>query len=126
MFPQSYLPMSEKQFPTLEIRRQMLTVQRDPKESHKIGLEVGSLLWMGEDYVLKIDSPRIPYRDYPDYGSSSQIYSNPDPLPYVELEVLHPIHQMRRGDVVSKRVRYTLLRRSEVDPALEAGKLLKP
>ena len=97
IFPQSFQPMTGKRPPSLQLRNRMLSLQRDPKESHKIGLDIGSLLWMGEDYVLKIDAPRIPYRTYPDDGCSAQIYTNPDPLPYVELEALNPIHQLQIG-----------------------------
>jgi hypothetical protein len=126
IFPQSFRPITGKRPPSLEIQRQLLSLKRDPKESHKIGFDVGSLLWMGPDYVLKIDSPRIPYRDYPDGGTSAQVYTSADPLSYVELEMLNPTHQLRQGDRATQRVTYSLLRRTEVDPGLEAAKLLRP
>jgi hypothetical protein len=126
VYPQGFLPMSDRVPPTLTIRDRLLSLGRDPEQSHRIGLDVGSLLWVSDDTVLRIDCPRLLYRSYPDEGASAAVRTNPDPLAYVELELLAPVVQLRVGDVLEKRSTYTLLRRTEVDPDLEAARLLRP
>jgi hypothetical protein len=125
IYPQGFRPMSGKRPPSLQIRNRLLSLQRDPEESHKIGLDVGTLLWVGERAVLRIDAPRLPYRHYPDEGASTEVYTHPDPLAYVELEMLGPISQMRHGDSTTMHTTYTLIRRREIDVQLEAARLLR-
>jgi hypothetical protein len=62
--------------------------------------------------------------EYPDDGCSAEIYTNPDPLPYVELEMLGPLTKLVLGDKITRTSSYTLLRRTEVDPELEVRRLL--
>ena len=79
---------------------------------------------VGQQAVLRIDSPRKIFGDYPDDGCSAEIYTNPDPLAYVELEMLGPLHKMIAGDKITRASSYTLLRRMEVDPDLEVRRWL--
>ena len=126
LYPQGFLPMSDRLPPSLTIQDRLLSLDRDPRNPHKIGIDVGSVVWMTEDTVLKIDSPRLPYRAYPDDGASALVYTNPDPEAYVELAMLSPVRQLRVGGVITQRSTYTLLPRTELDPDLEAARLLKP
>jgi hypothetical protein len=113
------------QSPTgLKIVNDLLSLTRDPKASHKIGTDAGTLFWVGKDAVLRIDSPRRLLDQYPDDGCSAEIYTNPDPLAYVELEMLGPLRKMVVGDKITRTSTYTLLRRTEVEPDLEVRKLL--
>ena len=125
VYAQGFLPMSDRVPPSLTIRDRLLSLNRDPQHPHKIGLDVGSLLWMSDDTVLKIDCPRLLYRSYPDAGASAAISTHPDPLPYVTFEIMAPAKQLRVGDVLEQRSSYTLLRRTEMDPHIEAIRLLK-
>jgi hypothetical protein len=102
----------------------LLSLARDAKTSHKIGTDAGTLFWVGKDAVLRIDSPRRLLDQYPDDGCSAEIYTNPDPLAYVELEMLGPLRKMVVGDKITRTSTYTLLRRTEVEPDLEVRKLL--
>jgi hypothetical protein len=88
-----------------------------------VGTDGGALLWMGEQYVLRIDSPRFPLAEYPDQGCSVEIYTNPDPQAYVELEILGPLRKVKQGEQIRRTTTYTLLKRTEFDPDLEARKL---
>jgi hypothetical protein len=125
-FPQGFVQMTDRRPPSLQIRRNILTLQLDPKERYKIGLEAGALVWLGPDYLLRIDSPRHIYDPYPDDGSSSAILTSPDPQKYVQLEMLGPLTQVRVDHSISRRSTYTLLPRTELDPELEIRKQLPP
>jgi len=127
-FPQGFQPMSGRLPPSqvFEIRDRLLALGRDPENSHRIGLEVGSVLWMDDTTVLKIDSPRLPYRNYPENGVSTIVSTEADPQAFVQVEMLSPVKQVRKGDLLKQRSTYTLLRRSELDRQLEATRLLRP
>jgi hypothetical protein len=125
MFRDGFKRQTNESPPSLLVQNDILRLTRDPKSPYKIGMDVPALVWIGEDSVLRIDSPRLPYREYPDEGSSAEIYTNPDPLRYVELEMLGPLTKMIIGSTTSRTSTYTLLRRAEHDPDLEARMLLK-
>ena len=74
--------------------------------------------------MLLMESARLPLETYPDAGASAEVSTSPDPLPYVGLEMLAPVRQMRAGERATSRTTYRLLRRKEVDPFLEAQHLL--
>jgi len=106
--------------PDLKAQDGFVSLTRNPKASHKIGLDGGSMLWVGEKHVLRIDSPRVRKGEYPDEGSSTEIYTNPDPLPYIELETLGPLRVMKTGDKIERSNTYTLSRRTRPTPEAEA------
>ena len=107
-----------------KVENGLIALKRDAKKSTKIGNTASSLLWVGPKHVLKIDSPREPNAEYPDNGSSAEVYTNLDPLKYVELEMLGPVKELKVGDWVSRTNMYTLLRRTEKTPETEARKIL--
>jgi hypothetical protein len=123
-FREGYYPQSEEPPANLKIENELLSLTRDPKASHKIGTDAGALFWVGKAATLRIDSPRQLSGQYPDDGCSAEIYTNPNPLAYVELEILGPLTKMVVGDKITRASTYTLLRRTEVDPDLEVRKLL--
>ncbi len=124
MFPQGYQLMSESSPPSLNTQEGILRIQRDPKTPHKVGMDTGNLLWVGQKQMLRIDSSRLPQQTYPDRGASTEIYTNPDPLRYVELEVLGPLKKMIVGTRVHRTSTYTLMHRTEIDPELEVRRVL--
>lgn len=101
-----------------------LSLLRNTRKSSKIGNDAESLVWIGEKSALRIDSARQPNADYPDKGSSAEVYTNPDPLPYVELELLGPLHTMKSGDKAERTNTYTLMHRTETSVEAEARKIL--
>ena len=100
----------------------LLELQRDPSFSYKIGSDADSLLWVGDSCVLRIDCPRVNPGEYPDQGSSMEVYSNAGDAAYVELETLSPLRTLRRGEEISSVNTYTLFHRDE----REAAKIFPP
>jgi hypothetical protein len=87
-----------------------LHLKRSPNKSTKIGTDASVLEWRNRRLMLRIESPRIPGAEYPDQSSSAEVYTNPDPLPYVELEMLGPLKTMKVGDVIAQTNTYSLRR----------------
>ena len=117
----------------LKIEGRLLSLSRDPANKVKIGSDGESLLWVGggADLLLdrKADNADAKKRegselDWPELGSHSQIYTNPgNEIKYVEFELLDRLHDLKRGQNTSFEVRYTLIPRTESDPAAEARKV---
>jgi hypothetical protein len=102
----------------------MLRLTRDRKDNHKIGNDGTSIVWVGAKELLRVDLPRVPRPAYPDDGCSVEIYTNPDPVPYVELETLGPLKTLKVGDRLSATNTYRLGRRGSGEPQAEARALL--
>ncbi|HUO27464.1 MAG TPA: hypothetical protein VMU61_17495 [Candidatus Aquilonibacter sp.] len=124
-FPDGYVQLAFG--PPQDVKRdgRLLSLARGTKESCQIGSDAGTLLWMNDKYVLRIDSPRVDGGEYPDRGSSGVIYTNPDPAAYVELEMYGPLRTMKAGDRIERTSTYTLLRRTEKNPEAEARRILQ-
>jgi hypothetical protein len=71
----------------------LLACTRGAKDSTKIGSDAGRLVWSNKKYILEISAPREAQGEFPDSGSSAEIYTNPDPNKYVEFELLGPPRQ---------------------------------
>lgn len=110
--------------PSLKVLDRWLSLTRNPKASHKIGLDASGLLWVGEQTMVRIDSPREAGRVYPDQQSSAEVYTNPDPLSYVELELLGPLEVFKPGTTMSRTTTYTLFHRSRAEPEADARRVL--
>jgi hypothetical protein len=124
LFPKGYNEQSKDLPQDLKVERGLLSCTRSRSLSTKIGTDAGTLLWVGAKVMVRIDSPRVPGAEYPDQGSSAEIYTNPDPLDYVELELLGPLQTMKVGDKIERTSNYTLLRRSETSADAEARNAL--
>ena len=108
----------------LTVRDGLLRLTRDRKDSHKVGNDAGSMVWVGDREVLRIDIGLEPGATYPDEGCSAEIYTNPDPTPYVELETLGPLRSLKPGQRLSATNTYTLLRRDGEAPEAAARRAL--
>ncbi len=124
IFAEGYTKQSKDLPADLKREGQLLSMTRSPTVSTKIGTDADALIWIGEKHVVRIDSPRTANATYPDQGSSAEVYTNLDPLKYVELEMLGPLSQMKAGDRIERTNTYTLLRRREKNAADEARKIL--
>jgi hypothetical protein len=122
--PAACVPLAGGAPPQLKLMPGRIELTRDPTANRKIGVRAATLLWIGAGGTLRIDSPLVPGGDYPDGGSAAEIYTNADPLPYVELEMLGPLSQMKVGDTIAQVVTYTLARRAANDPSAEIARLL--
>ena len=117
--------LQSKELPeAFSVKDNLIELKRDPKKASKIGNDAGTLLWMNAKHVLRVDSARVPNADYPDNGSSAEVYTNPDPAKYIELEMLGPLKEMKIGDRIEHVNTYTLLRRRNKDATKEARKIL--
>jgi hypothetical protein len=119
-----YVRQSDDLPANFKLEDNLIALTRDPKKNHKIGTMAGTLVWVGRTELLRIDSALVPGEKYPDNGSSAEIYTNLDPLAYVELELLGPLAPMAVGDKIERLSTYTLEHRTKNDPAAEIKKLL--
>lgn len=89
----------------------LICITRDPKMPHKLGSDADRMLWIGEKALCLVSTPRVRGAEYPDRGASSEVYTNPDPKTYVELETLGPLALLKPGDRISQTNTYALQRR---------------
>ncbi len=122
----AYARLSPALPPSLAVSGGMISLARDPAANHQIGVRSGSIVWIGPDTVLRLDADVTAGARYPDEGSSAEIYTQADPLPYVELELLSPLATLQAGGAIEHRVTYTLARRAASTPAEEIKRLLQP
>lgn len=86
-----------------------ISLRRHASKSTKVGAQASSMTWQNARWLFKVTSPRIPGAEYPDNDSSAEVYTNPDPLEYVELETLGPLKTMKIGDTLSQTNTYSLM-----------------
>jgi hypothetical protein len=125
-YPEGYNRQSGDDLPAnLKIERGLLSLTRDLQKATKIGMDTDQLLWLGPIHMLLIESSRVPGGEYPDQGSSAEIYTNPDSKTYVELEMLGPLQTLNIGDQLSQTNTYTLFHRKSPDPQTDARRVLR-
>jgi hypothetical protein len=118
-FAGGYVHLMGAQPADLRIDAGVLSLTRHPRELVKIGSDGVSMAWVGPSCVVRIDAEPGP-GEYPDGGCITQVYTNPDPLAYVELETLGPLTVMSIGDRIERTAVYTVSPRSTSDPRAEA------
>jgi hypothetical protein len=123
-FPKGLSTLWEIPSNQVTIRPGLVEFRRDAKDSHKIGNDAGSLAWIGSRWILRIDVGRSKDATYPDDGCSAELYSNPDPAGYVELETLGPLRKLSIGQSLSATNIYTLSRRQTGSSESEARRIL--
>lgn len=126
IFPTGLASLWKEPAPWVHRHPGLIEFGRDPKNSQKIGNDGGSLVWVGRKWTLRIDVGRVPGASYADGGCSTELYSNPDPSGYVEMETLGPLRRLAVGDSLSATNVYTLSPRREADVVAEARRVLKP
>ena len=122
-FANGYLGLLAAQPAGLKLDGRLLWLKRHTSEQVKIGSDGSSMVWVGAGCALRIDAEAGP-GVYPDGGCITEVYTNPDPLPYVELEALGPLKTMNAGDRIEQTTVYTLKSRSTSDPEDEARNML--
>ncbi|MBI3416733.1 MAG: hypothetical protein HY043_15695 [Verrucomicrobia bacterium] len=122
-FAEGFNRQSDQLPANLKFENGLVSLTRNRAGSYKIGTDASTLLWVGEKEMVRIDSPRSTGAEYPDHSSSAEVYTNPDPLAYVELEMLGPLHTMRVGDKISQVNQYMLMRRLLPSAEAEARKI---
>jgi len=94
----------------LDVDGPLLTLTRNPRELVKIGADAGTVTWVGTACVVQMDAETGP-GEYPDGGCVAEVYTNPDPLPYVELETLGPLEKLGTGSQMERTTTYTVMPR---------------
>jgi hypothetical protein len=121
IFPNGYHKQSEELPQEFKAENNLIFLKRDPRKATKIGTDAGTLVWVGEKHVLRVNSERVAGAAYPDNGSSAEVYTHPIPQhPYVELEMLGPLKLLRVGDKIERLSVYRLIRRTQPDITTEA------
>ncbi len=123
-FPKGLSTMWEVPSHQVTIHPGLIEFRRDPKDSYKIGNDADSLAWIGSRWSLRIDVGRSADAKYPDDGCSAELYSNPDPAGYVEMETLGPLQKLSIGQSMSATNIYTLSRRQTGSTESEARRIL--
>jgi hypothetical protein len=106
----------------LKVERDLISLTRDTAKGTKIGSDGDRLVWVDSKYVVGVLSPRETGSPYPDKESSIEVWTNPDPLKYIELETLGPLSTLKVGGKLARTNLYVLRRRSEKQPNFEVKK----
>jgi hypothetical protein len=122
--PNKYVLLGKDTPPDMTVDSTMLGCSRSTDGTYKVGIEAGTLVWVGDKNCLRIDSPRMANVLYPDKGSRTEINTSADPLKYVDLVTLGPLYMMARGHRIEHVTTYTLSHRTEQRPDSEARKIL--
>jgi hypothetical protein len=118
-FPTGYVRLMGAQPADLKVEAGVLSLVRHRHELVKIGTDGVSMAWVGQTCVVRIDA-EPGSGEFPDGGCVTQVYTNPDPLHYVELETIGPLTLMTVGDRIQQTAVYRVSSRSTPDAQSEA------
>jgi hypothetical protein len=103
----------------LTLDGRLLSLERDEKVVAKIGTEGTRILWVGEEETLLVETePEAGEFNFP--LCQTEVYTNFDPLDYIEVETQGAFSSLGVGDTIAKTNTYTLAPRREADPTAEA------
>jgi len=112
IFASGYYTFGNDPWPQLRHEGNHLVITRDRNSPHKMGADARKLLWVGERETCLIGT-WSDGKEYPDRGASAEVYTNPDPKHYVELETLGPLSWLKVGDQITTAQSYNLQRRTK-------------
>ncbi len=86
------------------------TVTRSATKSSKIGSDspLGFILADVQGVNFRVRAKRIASTTYPDEGCSLELYTNPDPLKYAELELMAPVEKIAPGKQTHFETKWSL------------------
>ncbi|MGD0411122.1 MAG: hypothetical protein ABSC18_05415 [Verrucomicrobiota bacterium] len=106
----------------------LISFTRDLAAERHLGFDANSLAWVGTNWAMRIDAPRVAglsQTNYPNGGCNTVIYTNPGTdAPYVELECFGPLRILPAGQTMEFVTTYTLFHRTDANPEVEARKVL--
>jgi hypothetical protein len=129
-FPEGYTNLIPAPPRDVKVGGRLLSLGRDLTNKVKIGSDGNALLWVGSGADLLLESkasdPDGTKAEWPEQGSHSQIYTSPgDEVKYVEFELLDRLRDLKPGSKASFEAMYTLIPRTQSDPAAEARKVFQ-
>lgn len=108
VFTNGHLIFWNEPWPQLRREGRHLRITRDPNKAHKMGSDADELVWVRANEICVVRAPRVTGAEYPDQGASAEVYTNPDPKKYVELEMLGPLSVLATGYRMAFTQTYTL------------------
>lgn len=123
-FSAGYTRILETEPYRLRRKDRLLSLARHPGQYVKIGSDATSLLWVGPQAIVRMDVNRRP-GEYPDGGCVTEVYTNPNPLPYVELETLGPLTSLAPGNSAALTTTYTVTPRTSASAEADAHKAIE-
>ena len=129
-FARGFVNLRPEEPRDLKVEGRLLSLTRDLAKGAKIGSDGAALLWVGEGADLLIENRATraggTNADWPEQGSRTQIYTNPgEQMKYVEFELLDRLHDLKPGQKAALEAIYTLIPRTQADPATEAEKVFQ-
>ena len=111
----------------VEVEQGVVFWKRFPDVCAKLGTTGRALAWVGDRHTLLITSvPGEPTGVFAGEGNRAELYVNPDPLPYVELETLGHLRTLRVGESTACTNFYRLDEaRADEAPKAAARRLLE-
>jgi hypothetical protein len=104
--------------PRWKFTKKYLVLKQDPaqrspqKLGHFSAKTWGAYILAGQAFLKKVEGQ--PGREYPDMGSSFEIFTNAD---FLELETLGPLNNVDPGGRITHTEHWSLLRNAPLDPA---------
>lgn len=106
----------------------LISFTRDLASESHLGFDANSLAWVGTNWAMRIDAPRVAgmsKTNYANGGCNTVVYTNRGTeAPYVELEFFGPLTTLLTGQATEFVTTYTLFNRTESNPDTEARKVL--
>lgn len=86
------------------------TVTRSTTKSSKIGSDspLGFILADVQGVKFRVMAKKIGSTTYPDEGCSLELYTNPDPLKYAEMELMAPVEKVAPGKQTHYETKWSL------------------
>jgi hypothetical protein len=120
-FAGGYAKLMKAEPAELALSGRWLTFVRHAREFVKVGLDAGSVVWVGAGSVVRMESEFVA-GEYPDGGCRVEVYTNPGEQKYVELETMGPLVRLEAGQSAAHTTTYTVTARTTGDARVEAGK----
>ena len=124
LFPNGHAPTWKEPEGTLRREGDALRLTRSRTTSQKTGNDGTDLVWVSETQILRISIPRVSGTPCTHDGCSVEVYTNADPVPYVELETLGPLVTLRPGERTAATTTYRLASRTAAPLADDVRALL--
>lgn len=114
-FPAGYFVFqgSDPKPENIQVTGEEVSLTRNLQQSAKIGGD-SPLGWLKAErgnLSFEVSTKLQAGKNYPDDGCALEIYTNPDPLPYIELELLSPLTEIKPQQTITFTTHWNLKRK---------------